>query len=84
MAKIKERMRDIQQVLNDFEHIVVERDILASTRDAADNNLSVELLEKYATAVLPIIGGKAAAAPEIRSVPIEARRKAIDVRRARA
>ena len=94
MAKIKERMRDIQQkyllragyefqqVLNDFEHIVsgqrlVESDILASIRDAADNNVRVELLEQYATAVLPIIDDMAVAAPEIRSVLIEAARKAV-------
>ena len=61
MAKIKERMRDIQQkyllragyefqqVLNDFEHIVsgqrlVDSDILASIRDAPNNNIRVELL----------------------------------------
>jgi ppGpp synthetase/RelA/SpoT-type nucleotidyltranferase len=93
MAKIKKRMRDIQQkyllragyefqqVLNDFEHIVsgqrlIESDILTSIRDAVDNNVRVELLEQYATAVLPIIDDKAAAAPEIRSVLIEAARKA--------
>jgi ppGpp synthetase/RelA/SpoT-type nucleotidyltranferase len=93
MAKIKERMRDIQQkyllragyefqqVLNDFEHIVsgqrlVERDILTSIRDAADNNVRVELLEQYATVVLPIVDDVAAAAPEIRFVLVEAARRA--------
>lgn len=96
MAKIKERMRDIQQkyllragyefqqVLNDFEHIVsgqrlVESDILASIRDAADNNVRVELLEQYMVVVSPIIDDKAATAPEIRSVLIEAARKAAAV-----
>ena len=96
MAKIKERMRDIQQkyllragyefqrVLNDFEHIVsgqrlVESDILTSIRDAADNNVRVELLKQYATVVLPVIDDKAATAPEIRSVLIEAARKAAAV-----
>jgi ppGpp synthetase/RelA/SpoT-type nucleotidyltranferase len=93
MAKIKERMRDIQQkyllragyefqqVLNDFEHIVsgqhlVESDILASIRDATDNNARVERLEQYATVVLPIIDDKPAAAPEIRSMLIDSARKA--------
>jgi len=93
MAKIKERMRDIQQkylrragyefqqVLNDFEHIVsgqrlVDSDILAAIREAQDNNVRFELLEKYATVVLPIIDDKAAATPEIRSTLIEAARNA--------
>lgn len=93
MAKIKERMRHIQQryllragyefqqVLNDFEHIVsgqrlVDGDILASISGAADNNVRVDLLEQYATVVLPIIDDKAAAAPEIRSALIEAARRA--------
>lgn len=93
MAKIKERMRDIQQkylrragyefqqVLNDFEHIVsgqhlVDSDILAAIRDANDNNVRVDLLKQYETVVLPIIDDKAAAAPEIRSMLIEAARNA--------
>jgi hypothetical protein len=72
---------EFQQVLNDFEHIVsgqrlVDTDILASIRDAADNNARVDLLEQYATVVLPIIDDKVAAAPEIRSALIEAARKA--------
>ena len=91
LAKIKERMRDVQQkylrragyefqqILNDFEHIVsgqrlVDSDILAAIRDASDNNVRVELLEQYETVVLPIIDDKAAAAPEIRSMLIEAAR----------
>ncbi|MEO1248525.1 MAG: RelA/SpoT domain-containing protein [Pseudomonadota bacterium] len=92
MARIRERMRDIQQkylrpagyefqqVLNDFEHIVsgqhlVDSDILAAIGDAQDNNVRVELLEQFATVVLPIIDDKAAAAPEIRSTLLAAARK---------
>lgn len=84
MAKIKERMRDIQQkyllragyefqqVLNDFEHVasgqrLVDADILKAIEEAPDNNLRVELLEQYATIVLPIVDDQAAAAPSIRA-----------------
>lgn len=75
---------EFQQVLNDFERIVsgqrlVKRDILAAIVDAPNNNVRVELLEQYATVVLPIIDDKGAAAPEIRSMLIEAARNAISL-----
>jgi ppGpp synthetase/RelA/SpoT-type nucleotidyltranferase len=72
---------EFQQVLNDVERIVsgqrlVESDILESIRCADDNNIRLELLEQFASVVLPIIDDKAASAPKIRSVMVEAVRKA--------
>jgi ppGpp synthetase/RelA/SpoT-type nucleotidyltranferase len=93
MAKIKERMRAIQQnyllragyefqqVLNDFEHVasgqrLIDADILKAIEDAPDNNARVDLLEQYATIVLPIIDDQAAAAPAIRAAMTAAARNA--------